>query len=279
MHDTVLHKYSLEFEGNIAEYATGNPSDRSEKTIMELYKKLEHAHMFFRFCERYFNLAGKNFIEVGCGTGIISVAAAQRGATVFATDIVEKAVGLAAKRFAEHGISPTLFASNLCDPPAADLRGRFDMVFCYQVIEHIPRHLQFAALANLFDLVAPGGFLFIDTENNLCPFDRHDTGTWLVRLLAKRHYDPIIQALGKGINFFEPTAGQRVQTRDYISYDELIGASAMKGFSVVHATMPHDSPRQYLRVRTGSDWLYDNILQYFDSERFSPISILLRRSA
>lgn len=279
MSNTAAHQYSLEFEDDIAEYVTGNPADRGEKTMMELYKKLEHMHSFFNFCERYFNLEGSRFIEVGCGTGIASVAAAQRGATVFSTDIVQKVIKLAARRFAEHCISSTLFASNICDPPAAELRGRFDIVFCFQVIEHIPRHLQFVALANLCDLVAPGGFLFIDTENNLCPYDRHDTGSWLVRLLSKRHYDPLLVALGKNLNFFEPTAGQLVQTRDYISYDELIGAVAMKGFSVLNATMPHESARQYLRVCTGSDWLYDNILQYFDLERFSPISILLKRSA
>ena len=162
--------------------------------------------------------------------------------------------------------------------PIKDWGGAFDIVFCYQVLEHIPRGEQFAALSNLFQLVAPGGFLFIDTENSLCPYDRHDSHTWLVRLLSQRTYDPIIHALGKGLNFFEPSAGRAVQTRDYLSYDELFGAASVSGFGVLNSTMPHEDKKQSLRVLTGSDWLHDNILQYFDSERFSPISVLWKRT-
>lgn len=274
-----IRKYSQAFENAVAEYTTGNPSDRSEKTLFELYTKLGYAHSFFAFCERYFNLSGKRFIEVGCGTGYVSIAAAQRGAHTHSTDVVDKALALAAQRFREHAISGVVVRTDLRQPlPISDWGGPFDIVFCYQVLEHIPRSQQFSALANLFQLVAPGGFLFIDTENSLCPYDRHDSHTWLVRLLSQRTYDPIIQALGKGLNFFEPSAGRTVQTRDYLSYDELFGAASVSGFEIVNSTMPHEDKRQSLRVLTGSDWLHDNILQYFDSERFSPISILLRRT-
>jgi 2-polyprenyl-3-methyl-5-hydroxy-6-metoxy-1,4-benzoquinol methylase len=268
-------KYSQEFENAVAEYTTGNPADRSDKTHFELYTKLGYAHSFFAFCERYFNLSGKRFIEVGCGTAYVSVAAAQRGADTYSTDVVEKALSLAAQRFREHSLSGVIAQTDLRKPlPIREWGGPFDIVFCYQVLEHIPR----SALANLFQLVAPDGFLFIDTENSLCPYDRHDSHTWLVRLLSQRTYDPIIQALGKGLNFFEPSAGRTVQTRDYLSYDELFGAASVSGFEILNSTMPHEDKRQSLRVLTGSDWLHDNILQYLDSERFSPISVLWKRT-
>jgi 2-polyprenyl-3-methyl-5-hydroxy-6-metoxy-1,4-benzoquinol methylase len=272
-------KYSQEFENAVAEYTTGDPADRSDKTLFELYTKLGYAHSFFAFCERYFNLSGKRFIEVGCGTAYVSVAAAQRGADTYSTDVVEKALSLAAQRFREHSLSGVIAQTDLRKPlPIREWGGPFDIVFCYQVLEHIPRSEQFRALANLFQLVAPDGFLFIDTENSLCPYDRHDSHTWLVRLLSQRTYDPIIQALGKGLNFFEPSAGRTVQTRDYLSYDELFGAASVSGFEILNSTMPHEDKRQSLRVLTGSDWLHDNILQYLDSERFSPISVLWKRT-
>jgi 2-polyprenyl-3-methyl-5-hydroxy-6-metoxy-1,4-benzoquinol methylase len=274
-----IRKYSLEFEDGVAEYATGNRSDRSEKTLFELYTKLGYAHSFFTFCERYFHLAGKRFIEVGCGTAYVSVAAAQRGAVTYSIDVVDRALALAAQRFREHTLQGVVLRADLRQPlPIDNWGGPFEIVFCYQVLEHIPRREQFTALSNLFQLVAPGGFLFIDTENSLCPYDRHDSHTWLVRLLSQRTYDPIIQALGKGLNFFEPSAGRAVQTRDYLSYDELFGAASVSGFEVLNSTMPHEDKRQSLRVLTGSDWLHDNILQYFDSERFSPISVLWKRT-
>jgi 2-polyprenyl-3-methyl-5-hydroxy-6-metoxy-1,4-benzoquinol methylase len=272
-------RYSLEFENAVAEYATGNPSDRSEKTLFELYTKLGYAHSFFAFCERYFNLSGKRFIEVGCGTAYVSVAAAQRGAVTYSIDVVDKALALAAQRSREHSLPGVVMHADLREPlPIKNWGGAFDIVFCYQVLEHILRCEQFTALSNLFQLVAPGGFLFIDTENSLCPYDRHDSHTWLVRLLSQRTYDPIIQALGKGLNFFEPSAGRAVQTRDYLSYDELFGAASVSGFELLNSTMPHENKKQSLRVLTGSDWLHDNILQYFDSERFTPISVLWKRT-
>jgi hypothetical protein len=69
----------------------------------------------------------------------------------------------------------------------------------------------------------------------------------------------------------------RVQTRDYMSYDELVGASAMRGFDVIDPFMPHGSKQQYLKSLTNSDWLYDTIGRYFDIQTFAPISILMQR--
>ena len=56
-------------------------------------------HPGFFFSTRYVleflnkeNLAGQRFLEVGCGSGIISILAAQKGADVTAIDINRKAV-------------------------------------------------------------------------------------------------------------------------------------------------------------------------------------------
>lgn len=47
--------------------------------------------LLLQFLERQ-NLAGKSFLELGCGTGIISVFAAKKGAVVLASDINPQAV-------------------------------------------------------------------------------------------------------------------------------------------------------------------------------------------
>ena len=270
-------QYSQDFEAAIAEYCTGDINDRGEKTVYELYRKVEYAVMFFEFCRRYVDLAGKRFIEIGCGAGGVSVGAALVGAKVTATDYVEKAVRLARMRWREHQLEGDIFVSDLRAPFGTSRTGAFDFVFCYQVIEHIPRSHQFIALSNLFSLVAPGGYVFIDTENSLSPYDRHDSKTWLLRLLSKPVYESLLVKLGRGLNFYEPSASTYVQTHDYLSYDELIGAAAISGLEVVSPFMPHGDKRQALRVLTGSDWLHDEVLKDVDIERFSPISILLRR--
>ena len=269
--------YSLEFQNAVAEYCTGDIEDRGENTTFELYLKIKYAKMFFDFCCRYVDIAGKNFIEIGCGTAGVSVAAAIHGASITATDYVDKAVDLARMRWKEHNLHGDLFQSDLRDAVENKRVAAFDFVFCYQVIEHIPRCDQFKALSNLFSMVASNGFLFIDTENSLCPFDRHDTKTWLLRFLAKSAYEPILDKLGKGLNISEPSSPVRVQTHDYLSYDELIGAALISGFEIVSPFMPHGDKKQALRTLTGSDWLHDEVLKNMDIERYSPISLLLQR--
>jgi 2-polyprenyl-3-methyl-5-hydroxy-6-metoxy-1,4-benzoquinol methylase len=272
-----VDRYSDEFESEIAYYVSGNRDERNEKVQTELYLKLTYARQFFEFCRRYIDLQGKKFLEVGCGTGYVSVAAAQFGAKVAATDVVQRAVHLTQARWQEHGLDANLFVSDIRDRTPGHLIANFDFVFCYQVIEHIERQDHFKSLANLFSMVAPGGYLFIDTENNMCPFDRHDTRTWLIRLLSKSAYDPLLDSMGRGINFYEPSAKRKVITRDYISYDELLGAALVSGFDVVSPFMPHGDKRQFLFILTGSHWLHDEVLKDVDVERFAPIAILLRK--
>jgi 2-polyprenyl-3-methyl-5-hydroxy-6-metoxy-1,4-benzoquinol methylase len=272
-----IEKYSESFEDAIAEYCVGDSKDRGEKTKHELYLKVEYAKMFFDFCRRYFDIAGRRFVEIGCGTAGFSVGAALMGANVAATDFEEKAVNLARMRWQEHHLIGDLYQSDIRKDIEEKRIAAFDFVHCYQVIEHIPRADQFKALSNLFSMVAQGGYLFIDTENSLCPFDRHDTKTWLLRFLTKSTYEPLIEKLGKGLNFYEPSSAAFIQSHDYLSYDELIGAALISGFDVVSPFMPHGDKRQALRVLTGSDWLHDDVLRNIDVERFLPISLLLRK--
>jgi 2-polyprenyl-3-methyl-5-hydroxy-6-metoxy-1,4-benzoquinol methylase len=273
-----IERYSEDFVSNIAQYVSGDRSDRAEKVQTELYLKREYATSFFEFCKRYVDIREKRFLEIGCGTGYVSVAASQMGARVSATDVVPSAVELTRQRWKEHKLQADAFVSDLRERPPTTLVEAFDFVFCYQVIEHIERKDQFRALANLFSTVAPGGYLFVDTENSLCPFDRHDTRTWLIRLLSKTAYDPLLDKMGKGLNFYEPSAKRTVVTRDYISYDELIGAAMVSGFEIVSPFMPHGDKRQFLLMLTGSHWLHDEVLQHVDVERYAPISILLRKA-
>lgn len=273
-----INKYGPEYEAAIAAYCSESRDSPGPKANFELYQKVKFSKMFLGFCKRYFDLNGMRFIEVGCGTGTVSVAAALLGAGfVAATDFVPHSVELTRQRWQEHNLEGDLFQSDIRNPIREDRIEYFDFVYCYQVIEHIPRKDQFTALANLFQMVAPGGYLFIDTENSLCPYDRHDTRTWLLRYLSKSTYDPILTKLGKNLDYYEHSSGARVDSHDYISYDELIGASAISGFEVISPFMPHGDKKQALRVLTGSDWLHDSVLKDIDVERFYPISILLRK--
>lgn len=59
------------------------------------------------------DVADKNLIEVGCGSGIASIRAAQKGANVCAIDIHPKAVELLQRNATENGVQLTTLESDL----------------------------------------------------------------------------------------------------------------------------------------------------------------------
>ena len=268
--------YSERFLSTIAAFVTGDAAARGDEVELELTTRFGYALDFLRACGTYLTLPGRRFLEVGSGTGNVVTAAAALGAVTTATDTMAQCVEITRERIAEHGLAAQVFQHDIRSAPLAP-DGAFDFVFCYQVLEHMPRRDQFIALGRLMDLVAEGGHLFIDTENALCPFDRHDTQLWLPRILRPEHQSALVRAFGKAIDYYEPSFGGTVELHDYLSYDEIVGAAGIKGFTVVNPFMPHRDGRQYARVVTGSDWLYDAILKYIAFERFSPVALLLRK--
>lgn len=55
----------------------------------------------------------KSFLELGCGSGIISLFAAKKGAEVFATDINKKALSFLEKNASKNNLSLTIIESDL----------------------------------------------------------------------------------------------------------------------------------------------------------------------
>ena len=272
-------RYADAFTHAIQAYEAGEGPAHAQRVELELYTKLQWRRGVFEACRAHADLNGRRFLEVGCGTGYTSVAAAEAGMLAEATDYADKTCELARWRFREHGLDIPVFQSDPREPPPAERLGRYGFVFCAQVLERIPRASQFQALRHLFDQVAPGGLVYINTENALHPHDRHDTKLPLVRLLAQQHAARLAQLMGKSLNLFEPLHGQTIAIHDYLSYDEIAGAAAVMGFEVLNPFMPYDSARTLFSVLTGSDWFYENVGQFFDAEKFLPVSLLLRRKA
>lgn len=108
------------------------------------------------------SLAGKSMIDVGCGSGIHSLAAIRSGVSklvsfdydplsVSATNTLRKRAGMPESWHLTQGsVLDTNFLSTL---------GRFDIVYSWGVLHHTGN--LWAALDNVIPLVAPGGTLFI----------------------------------------------------------------------------------------------------------------------
>jgi 2-polyprenyl-6-hydroxyphenyl methylase/3-demethylubiquinone-9 3-methyltransferase len=107
-------------------------------------------------------LAGKNVIDIGCGGGILSESMARKGATVTGIDLSEKALKVADLHSLESGVA-VRYKLVAAEEMAAQEPGRFDVVTCMEMLEHVPDPAAIVRAAAT--LVKPGGHVFFSTLN------------------------------------------------------------------------------------------------------------------
>ena len=103
-------------------------------------------------------LAGKSALDVGCGAGLLAEPLARMGAAVTAIDAAPELIA-AAKAHAEgQGLAIDYRAATV-----EAMEGKFDLVTCLEVIEHVADPQAFVAA--LAACLAPGGLLILSTPN------------------------------------------------------------------------------------------------------------------
>jgi SAM-dependent methyltransferase len=112
-------------------------------------------------------LQGVSFLDVGCGSGIFSIAAAQNGARkVVGIDVDPVSVRVSGENAARwlNGQAHVEFRRmSALDRPDMQSLGQFDVVYSWGVLHHTGDMR--TALANAADLVRPGGLLMIAIYN------------------------------------------------------------------------------------------------------------------
>ena len=123
---------------------------------------------------------GERVLDLGCGAGAFLAALRDAGAQPVGVDIAEAALERA--RTNVPGADVRLLEDGVI--PAG--HGEFDLVWCSEVLEHIPDVAE--ALYEVRRVLKPGGRLLLTVPN---------TGL-RVRLRFERHFDP----LGQHVRFF-----------------------------------------------------------------------------
>jgi 2-polyprenyl-6-hydroxyphenyl methylase/3-demethylubiquinone-9 3-methyltransferase len=129
------------------------------------------------------DLAGKTFLDAGCGSGLFSLAARRLGASVHSFDYDPRSVACTQelkRRFFPDDPQWRVEAGSVLDTGYLATLGRFDVVYSWGVLHHTGS--MHAALDNVAPLVAAAGRLFIALYN--------DQG-WISRYwsFVKRHYN------------------------------------------------------------------------------------------
>jgi 2-polyprenyl-6-hydroxyphenyl methylase/3-demethylubiquinone-9 3-methyltransferase len=179
-------------------------------------------------------LAGKTFVDVGCGSGIHSLAALKLGARkVVSFDLDVDSVEAARRlKTATAPEAPwDIVQGSMLDTVCITKLGRFDVVYCWGVAHHTGN--LWAALENLQQLLRPGGVLFVAVYNEVP--GRFGSAWWL---RVKRLHSSL------------PAAGKKVFEWGYISFNFLK--------LVLHGVNPFRVIREYERKR-GMSWKVDLI--------------------
>jgi 2-polyprenyl-6-hydroxyphenyl methylase / 3-demethylubiquinone-9 3-methyltransferase len=108
-------------------------------------------------------LKGLRVLDVGCGGGILADSMARRGADVLGIDLATKALKVAQLHALEAQTEGVQYREISAEALAAEQPGRFDVVTCMEMLEHVPDPSSIVKACAA--LVKPGGYVFFSTIN------------------------------------------------------------------------------------------------------------------
>lgn len=111
---------------------------------------------------QFADLGGARALDIGCGGGILAEGMAAAGAIVTGIDMAEQPLAVARLHQVESGADVD-YQHATAEQMAAQHAGRFDVVTCLEMLEHVPSPSRVMAAAA--ELVRPGGHVFVSTIN------------------------------------------------------------------------------------------------------------------
>ena len=142
--ETIRKLYTDAYDGATAGYFS-----KVESKMRRSRRRIARLSRFAR--------AGGRFLDIGCNGGFVVEAARERGFDAWGVDIDPVSIRYAEERYPKNRFRPGPVEAFEPDAP------RFDLVYCSEVIEHVPAARSFAAATAR--LLAPGGVLFVTTPD------------------------------------------------------------------------------------------------------------------
>jgi 2-polyprenyl-3-methyl-5-hydroxy-6-metoxy-1,4-benzoquinol methylase len=112
------------------------------------------------------DLSGRTFLDVGCGSGLFSLAARRLGANVRSFDADPDSVAAALELRRRFGVDDgwIIEQGSVLDERFVHDLGGFDIVYAWGVLHHTGD--LWGAMDTTFRLVAPGGLLYVSVYND-----------------------------------------------------------------------------------------------------------------
>ena len=136
------------------------PGYRADDTIERLRARADRSE-FARLLDRAID-GDARIVEIGCGTGQMSLYLARADRRVVGADLTRASLVLGAQAARRFGVTQVQFVETDLNHPGLG-RGAFDVVYCSGVLHHTadPR----GGFANIVDLARPGGLVVVGLYN------------------------------------------------------------------------------------------------------------------
>lgn len=105
----------------------------------------------------------QRFLDVGCGNGGFLVAMAKAGLEAVGIEINPKLIPYTQANLQDHGLVATLIQGDILDAELVSLLGKFDLINCNDVIEHVLDAQR--AMQHMVSLLNAGGSLVMKIPN------------------------------------------------------------------------------------------------------------------
>ena len=135
----------------------------SEKIDQE---RLSEAKNSLQYAFQLEDFSGRVFLDIGCGSGLFSLAALQLGARVISIDYDPDSVACGENLRDVHGIQEQnwcVYQGSILDDALVSEIGKADLVYCWGVVHHTGNMKK--AISNVASLVSQGGSLCLAVYN------------------------------------------------------------------------------------------------------------------
>ena len=116
-----------------------------------------------RRLQRYTEIRGKRYLDIGCAYGGYPIAFAAEGAEAVGIDINARFLAFAAENVRDQRASVLLLDRDVTKPDQIADLGQFDIITCNDLIEHVEDVA--TTFRNIASLLRPGGLLFMEIPN------------------------------------------------------------------------------------------------------------------
>ncbi len=197
-------------------------------------KGMMRTTFLFKKIAEYILLENKRLLDLGCGTGNVSILGSRYSSHVVGLDISVKALKRTKWRVDLRQIkSVHLVNGDALRLPFID--GAFDVVIAYDLYEHVCN--KDGLLEEMLRVTNKKGFLVLTTGNRLFPFDRH-TQLWFVDYLPKKLANHYVRLMNRGNSYkvFQPTYWSLL--RKFRRYSKVVAIDGDSVLNLIEAVYP-----------------------------------------